>query len=75
MMGADRSSSTDTLKKRKQMVVHPGEPPSGTPWELVHGAGELALMNHELDFFLPASKKSLAGKGHRLAAWLKDNEA
>jgi hypothetical protein len=29
---------------------------------------------HELMFFLPASNKSLAGKGHRLAAWQKDNE-
>jgi hypothetical protein len=74
-MGDDRQSSTATLKKRKQMVVRPGEPPSGTPRELVHGAGELALMNHELDFFSPASKKSLAGKGHRLTARQKNNEA
>ena len=29
---------------------------------------------HELDFFLPASYKKLAGKGHRLAAWQRDNE-
>ena len=30
---------------------------------------------HELVFFLPASDKRLAGKGHRLAAWQKDSEA